>query len=183
MQPNAQTTPEPGPVKVEIVQVPRQGRGSWITTAGPTVIAALALVVAILSFTLQRSTGQAAESAANEQYAVHVMLIHEPGTSTFEVQNLQSVSIHSVWLAPAVHMLDNLGTIGGCQQSTVVLTATSQPDVYFIDVNNVSWELTSSDHLQPAADPSAVIELLPRAIESSVSAGPRPTTLVPNCSS
>jgi hypothetical protein len=60
---------------------------------------------------------------------------HEPGTSTFEVQNFQSVSIHSVWLAPAAHMLENLGTIDGCKQSTVVLTATSQPDVYFIDVD------------------------------------------------
>jgi hypothetical protein len=180
--PNAQPIPEPEPVKVEIVKVPRQGRGSWITTAGPTVIAALALVVAILAFTLQRSAGQAAQAAANEQYAVHVMLIHEPDTSTFEVQNFQSVSIHSVWLAPAAHMLESLGTIGGCKQSTVVLTATSQPDVYFIDVNNVSWELTSSDHLQPAADPSAVIELLPQAIESYVSTVPPPTTPVPNCS-
>jgi hypothetical protein len=180
--PNAQPIPEPGPVEVAIVRVPHPGRGSWITTAGSTVIAALALVVAILSFTLQRSTGQVAQAAANEQYAVHVMLIHEPGTSTFEVQNFQSVSIHSVWLAPAAHMLENLGTIDGCKQSTVVLTATSQPDVYFIDVNNVSWELTSGDHLQQAADPSALIELLPQAIESSVSALPPPTTPVPDCS-
>lgn len=185
MPPNAQPTPEQGPVKVEveIVKVPREGRGSWIiTTAGPTIIAALALVVGILSFTLQRSTTQVAQAAANEQYAIHVMLIHEPGTSIFEVQNFQSVSIHSVWIAPAAHVLENLGTIGGCHQSTVALKPTSQPDVYFIDVNNVSWELTSSDHLQPAANPSAVIELLPRSIESSVSSGPPPTTTVPSCS-
>jgi hypothetical protein len=182
MSPNAQPAPEPEPVKVEIVQVPRQGRGSWIATAGPTVIAALALVVAILSFTLQRSTGQAAQVAANRQYAVHVELFHEPGTSTFDVENLQLVSIYSVWLAPAAHMLENLGTIPGCKQSTVVLTPTSRPDVYFIDVDGMSWELTSGGRLQPAADPSAVIELLPQGIESSVSNVPPLPTPVANCS-
>jgi hypothetical protein len=180
--PNPQTTPETGPVKVEIVQVPpppgpTRGAGWWITTVGSVVIPALALAIAFVSLVYQHEADRAEQSTTARAYASQVSLVQETGSSIFEIENLAHAPIYSVWLQPATHGLESLGTLPPCSISTVSLTPTSKPTIYFRDANQVGWKLTINGYLQPSVDPSSIIDLLPQSIASGLArVTPRITT-------
>jgi hypothetical protein len=165
-------TPETGPVKVEVVGAPEPKRdaGWWITMVGPVVVAALALVVAILSILDQHVAEQTAQAAAARTYASQVSFFQDsPGSSQFEIDNSAPAQIHSVLLQSVAHgSLHPLGTIPACTGTIVTLPSTSKPIIYFRDANGLGWELPIDGAAQPSVDPSAILALLPLSAVSSL---------------
>ncbi len=189
VQPEARPTPGTEPVKVEVVGAPEPKRdtGWWITTAGPVVVAALALVVAIFSLQDQHAAERTAQAAAARTYASQVSFFQNPsGSSTFEIENSANAQINSVVLQRAPHgPLDRLGTLPPCMAftvpDTVNLSASSQPVIYFRDVNGFGWELALGGAAQPSVDPSAILALVPLSQVSSLPRAALNPQPVPGC--
>lgn len=157
--PQAQPPPAPPPVKVEIVGA--RDAGWWITTLGPVLIAALALVVAILSVREQRGADQATETAAARTLASEVSFFQT--ASQFEINNNAQAQIHLVLVQPAAHKpLLQLGTIAACHGIIFSLNSASNPVIYFQDANGLGWELSLDGAAEQSAQPSAIISLLPK---------------------
>jgi hypothetical protein len=164
MPPQAQPPPAPPPVKVEIIG--GRDAGWWITTLGPVLIAALALVVAILSVSEQRGADQATETAAARTFASEVSFF--PTASQFEINNNAQGQIHLVLVQPAAHKrLVQLGTIAACHGIIFSLGPASNPVVYFQDANGLGWELSLDGAAEPSAQPSTIISLLPTDLVGS----------------
>ena len=189
MHPEARPTPQTEPVRVEIVGAPEPKRatGWWITTAGPVVVSVLALVVAIFSLQDQHKAEQVSQAAAARTYASQVSFFQSPsGSSTFEIENSANAEINSVVLQRAPHgPLIRLGTLPPCKAftvpSTVSLSATSQPVIYFRDVNGFGWELAIGGAAQPSVDPSAILALAPLSAISSLPRAALNPQPVPGC--
>jgi hypothetical protein len=172
--PEKDQAPDPTVVKVNVVQLPpgpQKDAGWWISTTGPLVIGALALIVAFSTLVIQRQGNQNAQAAINSAAASDVSVNQVGKTADFEIENLAHSGIHSVWLQPAPPPgLVGLLPIGPCSMTTVTLTTASKPVVYFVDSANRSWKIVNGV-LQPAANPSAVIDLLAPGIRSSIVSG------------
>ncbi len=188
MPPIAQPAQGPEPVKVEIVRAadPRKDVGWWITTIGPVLITALALVVAILSVLEQHGADQATQTAAARTYASQVSFFPDPsGSGVFEIENSAQAAINSVLLQSAPHeRLDSLGTLPPCRTFSVHLSSPTGPVIYFRDANGMGWELPLGGDAQPSVDPSAILAVLPFnadhvSILSGTELNPQP---VPGCS-
>jgi len=169
------------PVKVEIVSAAQPGRdaGWWVTTFGPVIIAALALVVAIVALVDQHSAEQTTETAAARTYASEVSFIADPsGPSQFEIDNNATAQITSVLVQPAPHQsLQRLGTIQACTGIAFPLRSATNPVIYFRDANGLGWQLPINGIAEPSADPSQIIDLLPLSAVSilpSTAVKPKP---------
>jgi hypothetical protein len=154
----AQPPPSAEPVKVEVIGA--RDAGWWITTLGPILIAALALVVAILSVLEQHGADQATQTAAARTYASEVSFFQSG--SQFEINNNAAGQIHLVLVQSAAHQsLLQLGTIASCRGVIFSLHSASNPVIYFQDANGLGWELSLNGAAEPSAQPSAIISLLP----------------------
>lgn len=187
--PGEPPSPVTGPVKVDIVSVsdlpaPKKDMAWWITTAGSVFIGGLALIVAFVSLVFQHQSNAAAQSSATRADASLVSIIQEQGSSTFEIENRAQKPIYSVFLYPVAHDPENMGTLGPCTISSVLLTSTDKPVIYFKDASGVSWERTISGQLLQAVNPSSLAALAPPGIAAALSRHIAfTTTPAPSCSS
>jgi hypothetical protein len=170
--PEAQPGPQTGPIKVDVVRTPPASRdlGWWVTTVGPVVIAALALVVAIVSLNDANRSAQTAQNATARTYASEVSFISGPTAPQFEIDNGAPGQITSVLVQAAPHdALHDIGTIPRCTGITIPLPGASAPVIYFRDANGLSWELPVNGVAEQAPDPNAILSLLPVGAVTSFS--------------